>query len=371
MLKGNFNKEKILLNIVSDDYRYYFQLLLLSVILSLASFGMGILNIFTHKTVLMWATLIFSVVCLSNACLLLRFKKVRAVNYLIFEVSVLILFTYFQITGGTAGFSPHWILVLPACGMLFLGKKRGTVLSCVMLGVLLMLLWSPLRYTVLSYQFTEEYCMRFPVVYIVFFVVGYSCESIRGLTYDLLMDTQKKLIYAAENDALTDIHNRRWFNEEVNEHYARRTLFSDGVFILMDIDLFKKINDRYGHTAGDEALVQTARVLKENIRNTDLLCRWGGEEFLLFLPGCRAANAPDACERLRKAVEDNVIACADGRQFNVTVSIGAIVVHNGTILYPEKIFSQADAALYAAKKEGRNRIKLTDDIGYREPQPVY
>jgi len=200
--------------------------------------------------------------------------------------------------------------------------------------------------------------MRFPVVYGAFLAVGFASEFLRGLTYRLMEESQEKLAEAAIRDELTGLHNRRWFNERISEEYDKRELRADGVFVLCDIDNFKSINDTYGHTNGDGALIHIAQQLQNNIRGSDLLCRWGGEEFLLFLSDCAADHAFETCDRLRQAVEQSVFVTEEGSELSVTISMGAVVLKKGEVLDSGRVFSLIDEYLYLAKDNGKNRVEM-------------
>ncbi len=130
--------------------------------------------------------------------------------------------------------------------------------------------------------------------------------------------------------------------------------------MIFDIDYFKKINDQYGHLAGDQVLVELAQLTKGLIRKSDTLARFGGEEFILIAPNTKEKGAYKLGERIRSAVENHTFEY-EGLVIPVTVSVG-IVVHNEPSNEPDKLQEQlikgADEALYQAKGKGRNRVEL-------------
>jgi diguanylate cyclase len=156
----------------------------------------------------------------------------------------------------------------------------------------------------------------------------------------------------ASTDPLTSLPNRRVFDRELRRRFAewRRhgTLFS---ILLVDIDHFKRFNDRYGHLLGDEVLQEVARVMQATMRESDMVTRYGGEEFAVLLPATGAAEASRAAERIRSAVERATVR-HDGRTLCVTVSCG--VAHATTEDTAETLIERADGALYASKHAGRN-----------------
>ena len=360
MKTQNMFKDSAFAALFSDDeYRYSFQLKLLCAILGTVALIMGIMNIFTHKHTLMIATMSFALISYLNFCdmMWLR-KKSDGLNFALFTVSILLLFTYFLLTGGTAGFSPIWILILPSCGMMFLGKKRGGIVSAVMYGIVILLLWLPQGQQLLRYDYTKEFCMRFPVVYGSFFVIGYSFEMIRLITYNAMVDMQNQLADIAETDALTQIPNRHWFNERLEKLYCGFPTVHEGAMLLFDIDDFKMVNDSYGHRMGDEVLVQVAQVLKSQLRAEDMLCRWGGEEFFAYLPNCPKENILDVCERIRRHVAELEFTTEE-TSFHVSVSVGAVKIYKGLPLNTEVCFNLADTKLYEAKAAGKNCVKVS------------
>jgi diguanylate cyclase (GGDEF)-like protein len=161
----------------------------------------------------------------------------------------------------------------------------------------------------------------------------------------------------ARTDALTGIWNRRHLDEIVGLEVERARRYRQPVsLILLDVDHFKSINDRYGHAAGDDVLRQIAALGRHSIRSTDTIGRWGGEEFLILAPGTPLANAGHMADKLRRAIADHAFA-APGR---VTASIGVAEWGIGDDI--DSWMRRADAALYLAKQSGRNRVE-TAEIG--------
>lgn len=156
-------------------------------------------------------------------------------------------------------------------------------------------------------------------------------------------------------DALTQTHNRRYFNEALDREFNRCVRYKRSLSLVMfDIDHFKKINDTYGHVAGDSVLRQLAGVIKPRLRTQDMLARVGGEEFAVLLPevdGLGARVAGDKVRRIAEAARFHV----DTREFSCTVSVG-IAQWDDTMSTPVALYERADKNLYAAKSGGRNRV---------------
>jgi len=156
----------------------------------------------------------------------------------------------------------------------------------------------------------------------------------------------------ARTDSLTGIANRRAFDDELKRRLSewdRKNVPCS--LVLMDIDFFKKFNDTHGHQVGDEVLRSVAKVLKQQSRDMDLPCRYGGEEFAVILPSTDAAPACIVAERIRKAIEDSTTLC-EGKSLKVTCSIGLSAFGRNDDV--AQLIRRADEGLYASKKAGRN-----------------
>jgi diguanylate cyclase len=157
-------------------------------------------------------------------------------------------------------------------------------------------------------------------------------------------------------DPLTGLMNRRGFERAVKELFASPESFAGAALLLADIDHFKKINDTYGHLLGDKVLRAIGQALQSNIKGRDLAARMGGEEFAVLLPQTTLQGARTLAEQIRTAVAAGRIRRADGNENpgSVTVSLGVAIGKSGDSL--EGLLARADAALYAAKHRGRNRV---------------
>ncbi len=174
---------------------------------------------------------------------------------------------------------------------------------------------------------------------------------------DLLRQSLNRTITMAVTDSLTGLHNRRYLDTHMPVLLTRAMGRERPLSVIMlDFDHFKRINDQYGHDAGDDVLREFATRLRKNIRGMDLMCRYGGEEFVVVLPDSDVEAAKAVAERIRVAVSDTPFAVANGKhKVNLTISMGVA----GLRLMGDSadaLFSRADAALYQAKKGGRNRI---------------
>ena len=178
---------------------------------------------------------------------------------------------------------------------------------------------------------------------------------------------QESLQRLSTIDPLTGVHNRRAFSHDIAREINRAHRTQEQLSCLfVDIDHFKTINDNYGHQTGDRALRTLGNLLKEQFRKTDLISRYGGEEFAVLLPSCSEKEAVCVAENLRQAVEALIIRDIEGSPFRLTASIGtstfapALVIQkrdDKALRYQsELLLKQADFALYEAKRSGRNRV---------------
>jgi diguanylate cyclase (GGDEF)-like protein len=168
-----------------------------------------------------------------------------------------------------------------------------------------------------------------------------------------LQELAQNLRLRATTDPLTGLYNRAKFDESLANETARSLRYKTPLALIMyDVDHFKRVNDVYGHQTGDDVLVRLSEIVFECIRTTDLLARWGGEEFVILAPGLDAPTACQAAEKLRATIEQTVfgavgtITCSFGvAEFSETDSAATLV-------------ARADYALYRAKMHGRNRVEL-------------
>ncbi|MEM9432763.1 MAG: diguanylate cyclase [Pseudomonadota bacterium] len=162
----------------------------------------------------------------------------------------------------------------------------------------------------------------------------------------------------ATTDSLTGVRNRRYAMSKLDKmsQVAQQTK-SNFALLILDIDHFKSINDRYGHLAGDLVLQQIAETLRNTLDEPDLLARIGGEEFLVALPYCTENSALGIAEKLRRKIEALQFGEQSDAPFAVTISIGATLSHGGCLI--EDIMRAADQALYSAKSKGRNAVSLS------------
>lgn len=183
---------------------------------------------------------------------------------------------------------------------------------------------------------------------------------------DNLVQAREAMRFKATHDPLTAVWNRGAILEILERETWRshREGISLGALIA-DLDHFKSINDTYGHLAGDAVLREVSKRMQANVRPYDAVGRYGGEEFLILLPGCDGSDAKDKAERLRETISQTPIATLAG-ELKVSMSIGGVATADWPEDTPNQILQMADLALYRAKEEGRNRTVMAGQAEHAE-----
>jgi len=186
----------------------------------------------------------------------------------------------------------------------------------------------------------------------------------RGLALPLeRVRIQEELARLAYTDPMTGLANYRSFRRHLHEECGRAARYGHAMALLiLDVDKFKRVNDQYGHPAGDEVLRHVGRVIQEHVRSIDLPARYGGEEFAVVCPETEIGAALVLAERLRSALENAVCVLPCGETLKLTMSIG-VSVYPDSAITETALIEAADTALYQAKEAGRNRVKTCLDSG--------
>ncbi len=323
----------------------------LNIILALVAFFMTVVNLFTGEYMLMLSTLIFSAACIVNI-ILIKLKKINNTLYLIFVLETVALFAFFLISGIPNGFSALWVCLVPSFSLLIFGRKSGTYYSVLIFLMLLFLFWLPFGRELLWYRYTDEFMLRFPFFFVACYMMALLVEIIRAQTQKQLWESEQKYYDLYRHDALTGLYNRYGFNAVVSADYEKPKPEKVAVMII-DIDDFKHINDRYGHNNGDVVLKGVAKIIKEAFCEQTHYCRWGGEEFTAYLH-CEH-NYEEEAERLRRYIEEAEFKSED-LVMKVTVSVGLCVSQSMENTNIAMLINKADQCLYKAKDSGKNCV---------------
>ena len=168
-----------------------------------------------------------------------------------------------------------------------------------------------------------------------------------------------RLFQMAVRDSLTGLYVRRYFDHRLSEEEARLRRYGGVVSLVMaDVDHFKRINDTHGHQQGDVVLREVARLMRQAVRKeVDVVCRYGGEEFVVLLPHTPITGAQVVAERIRRRVEEHYFP-GEKVPLQVTVSLGVAAMDDTTLINGQDLVYRADQALYRAKEAGRNRVEV-------------
>jgi two-component system, cell cycle response regulator len=181
-----------------------------------------------------------------------------------------------------------------------------------------------------------------------------------------LLEANERLRYMSQTDALTGLDNRRHLEERIEEMFEHAKRLNEPFSLVMcDLDRFKSVNDTYGHQAGDAVLKQFAKILRHEVREIDRAGRYGGEEFVLLLPGTVLDAGVTFAERVRKQVESHTFTF-DGTSIQRTASFGVSAWPHPRIAHCDSLVRAADDALYVAKETGRNRVVRFDSDDFNE-----
>lgn len=266
------------------------------------------------------------------------------------------------LTGGLVSPALMWMSIVPMMSTMLMGPRTGGVwLAVVILQVSLVGIIDPAEFQ--KWQSVDPVGLRWLMM---LSVVGLAASVFACLTAEYLniVQAHKHLQYQARHDGVTGLLNHRallsLLGEVSRQDDAEEPAASpEFAIIILDLDHFKRVNDCYGHAAGDLALQEAARRLSRCLRASDHVGRYGGEEFLCILPGCPLRKATEIAETIRDAIESPYFSL-DRVRIPVTVSLGVAVFdpqYDGDAM---ETLQRADRALYAAKGGGRNQVRVAD-----------
>jgi len=336
-------------------------------ILSIAVIVVHVLMVFLFHIMGVWQLSLYNIIVTayySYCYTTVREGKVRQGYILTFaEIVVQMVFTTL-IIGWSVGFYAYVIALIPLYYYINMFLGRGSdhpfmpfFWSMITFGIFLGTFILSLNVTpvtnldmsqkVTIFIFNTFFAFQLIIWMSHFLVLGYK------KTLNAMAERNASLDEAAGQDPLTKLFNRRTMEERLDEalEAAKKngTIFS---LVMGDIDFFKKINDTFGHDCGDVALVAVAEILKACVRDGDIVCRWGGEEFLLLVSGNRGV-ATTVAERIRSRIENNVVEFG-GNQIKFTMTLGVSTYAPGYSL--DALVNQADENLYYGKEHGRNQV---------------
>jgi len=240
-------------------------------------------------------------------------------------------------------------------------RRKWKILS----GLIFLFLFGYIGYNIIYWDKFFDYIDL--VISIVFFFSAVLVLLVGLLTMQTAIDLNQIHSLRRDNiiDPLMGIYNRRYFDVQISEEIKRAYRYNLPLsMLLIDIDHFKKINDSFGHYIGDLALKNLGRLLQKNVRETDMIARYGGEEIAVIAPHTSISNAEILAQRLRLEIEKSIILPANNyenrQDIHLTISIG-ISGLEGKNIDAQMLIKKTDQALYQAKQEGRNRVVIFKD----------
>lgn len=264
-----------------------------------------------------------------------------------------LLFAYLIASGGENNTGPLWFYVFPPLLFYLTNLKTGTAILLFCYLVAIVVFRFP-ELPMVNAEYSTDFKIRFFATLTFESIFCFVLEASRLQVRNELMALARAHEHAARTDELTSLANRREIQHRLDAEFSRYQRSGHHFSIaLIDLDLFKGINDQYGHHAGDETLKTFSALTRRIIRQSDVAARWGGEEFLLLLPDTSLLQALALAERLRSEVE-NTDFMFHGQRLPVSISAGVCsIAKAGSV---DELLKQADIHLYSAKEAGRNRI---------------
>ncbi|MEP3590041.1 MAG: diguanylate cyclase [Marinobacter sp.] len=266
---------------------------------------------------------------------------------------VALLLSYLVATGGESSTGPLWFYALPPLLFFLTSLKTGTaVLLFCYLAALIVFQFPDLPG--ITAEYNNDFKIRFFATLTFESFFCFVLEATRQSARNKLVSFAQAHEHAARTDELTGLANRREMLNRLNAEFSRYQRAGHHFSIaLIDLDLFKQVNDNHGHDAGDKVLQRFAEVTRGVTRQTDLAARWGGEEFMLLLPDTTLLQALALAERLRSEIA-NTSFTHNGASVPVTLSAGVCSISNASSI--NELLKQVDVQLYTAKGSGRNQI---------------
>ncbi len=264
-----------------------------------------------------------------------------------------VLFTYLAVHAVEDGSAIIWLFAYPPI-VFYISEARVGVATCLMGFLGVVLLFSPLAEQLLDLPYSTSFRLTMIAALAFEMITCYILDQSRRRSKLGLLALASEFEYAAKHDALTGLANRRQALAQLDAEYERYLRNGRPFTVLLaDIDLFKNINDSYGHHVGDDMIMLVAQTLGDHCRKVDTIARWGGEEYLVLLSETAADEAVQIANRIRETIAGKIVM-AEQKSVHCTVSIGVASIRASESI--DKLLQRSDEALYRAKTLGRNRV---------------
>ncbi|WP_246128979.1 GGDEF domain-containing protein [Colwellia demingiae] len=313
---------------------------------------MGLIALFNNNFILAASLFFASFVYFLGYYVYKKYNNVELSSAIILYSLYLLMF-YLVYSGGVENTGPLWIFIVAPVSVFIHGLKRGLIDIALFVAIISTIMFMPtdiIAHAIYSTEFKLRLLYSFLTVTFLSALYEYS----RDKSYKHTLELSKKYQQLAHYDPLTQLSNRRDALCILKQEQARMIRSKEPLSIIIcDVDHFKKINDQYGHNAGDIVLVELAKIFTNNIREQDFVARWGGEEFLFILPQTLAKNANLVAVKINEKLQNNLVDY-EGKEIKVTVSMGIEQFNDNQSI--DEIINSADKYLYQAKNSGRNQI---------------
>jgi len=313
---------------------------------------MGIISLFNRNFTLATGLFFASFVYLIGYYTYKRYNKI-ALSSAIILYSLYLLMFYLMFTGGVENTGPLWIYIVAPVSVFIHGLKRGLIDITLFVVIISIIMFMPIE-TIEHATYSTEFKLRLLYSFLTVTFLSALYEYSREQSYKHTLELSKKYQRLAHFDPLTQLSNRRDALCLLKREQARILRNKEPLtIILCDVDHFKKINDKYGHNAGDAVLIELSKIFTQQIRKQDCISRWGGEEFLFILPQTNANNANIFAEKIQGILQKHIVHFED-EKIKVSVSMG--IEQFSEVQSIDEVINNADKYLYQAKNAGRNQI---------------
>ena len=267
--------------------------------------------------------------------------------------SLYILMFYLIFTGGVENTGPLWVFIVAPVSVFIQGLKRGLIDIAIFVIMSITIMLIPID-IIAHAAFSTEFKLRLLYSFLTVTFLSALYEYSREQSYKQALALSDKYQKLANFDPLTQLSNRRDALFILKREQVRALRNKDPLsIILCDVDYFKKINDKYGHNAGDAVLIDLAKIFTKSMREQDCVARWGGEEFLFILPQTEAKSANIFAEKIQKILQNHIVN-HENEKISVKVSMGIEQFKDNQTI--DDAINNADKRLYQAKNAGRNQI---------------